>query len=80
MGFPVREDIFDKPRMPLIRQRKWWGQIAVMPGAADGFGMAPEEVCQAAVLELAIREQAKREHVAPEKSMRQRTRAAAAVD
>ena len=37
-------------------------------------------VSQAAVLELAIREKAKREHVAPEKPTRQRTRTAVAVD
>jgi hypothetical protein len=37
-------------------------------------------VSQAAALELAIREQAKREHVAPEKPTHQRTCTAAAVD
>jgi hypothetical protein len=37
-------------------------------------------VSQAAVLELAIRKQAKCEHVAPEKPTHQRTCTAAAVD
>jgi len=37
-------------------------------------------VSQAAVLELAIREKAKREHVAPEKPTPPRARTAAAVD
>ena len=37
-------------------------------------------VSQAAVLELAIREKAKREHVEPEKPTCQRTRTAAVVD
>jgi hypothetical protein len=61
---------------------KYLTSMRLTPEAKHLLALLAEKlgVSQAAVLDLAIREQTKRAHVAPEKPTRQRTHTAAAVD